>query len=346
MPRLPAVRGPGGEADRAVAEGHVVVAGLGVSRDVGAADFGAEHRGGSFMSETGDIGLPGRADIARAIAQLPADLAARGAERAGSGAVERLVFEHAAIRAAVRGSRPAPREVEIVIATQRTYASCSCGAPGPCVHAAATLAAAAATAPEPVAAASPVRRLAALSREELAALLLRCAETDVTFSLWLRAQTALHSRAGPTAVADVTAYTNALLADRSAGAARRSWVSRTQEIDDLEALFADVADATTAMPPGLGLAVAVAVADLVVVDALITQGASDDVLLECLPDAADAIVTAALDPRLREEDRRRARSTIAARLPLLADYGYADAFETVIAALDAGRDDARGAVPE
>lgn len=298
------------------------------------------------MSETGDIGLPGPADVARAIARLPGDLAALGAERAASGAVERLVFDRAAIRAEVRGSQPAPREVEVVISTQRTYVWCTCRAPGPCVHAAAALAAAAAAAPEPVAAASPVRRLAPLSREELAALLLRRAETDETFSLWLAAQTALHARAGPTAVADVTAYASALLADRSTGGAGRSWVARTKEIDDLEALFEDVADATTAMQPGLGLAVAVAVADVLVVDALITREASDDVLLECLPDAAEAIVAGALDPRLDEEARRRARSAIAARLPLLSAYGYADAFETAIAALDAGRDDARGAVPE
>ncbi|GGK47497.1 hypothetical protein [Salinarimonas ramus] len=54
----------------------------------------------------------------------------------------------------------------------------------------------------------------------------------------------------------------------------------------------------------------------------------------------------ALDPRLDEEAPRRARSTIAARHPLLADKGNADAFETAIATLDAGRYDARGAVPE
>ena len=215
------------------------------------------------MSETGDIGLPGPAEIARAIARLPGDLAAIGAERAASGGVARLLFDHAAIRAEVRGSRPTPREVEVVISNQRTYVWCTCRAPGPCVHAAAALAAAAAAAPEPAAAASPLRRLAALSREELAALLLRRAKTDETFSLWLGARTALHARAGPSAVADVTAYASALLAGRSARDASRSWASRTNEIvrilRPLSRTWRSARDHRSDCRPGLGLAWPIAV---------------------------------------------------------------------------------------
>lgn len=275
-----------------------------------------------------------REEIEVALASLSPALLARARALVTSGGVLALWTRGDALFGEVQGSRPGPLDVSAAIVDGRIEALCPCLAAKPCPHVAAALLRARDEPPvrrrEPEALAA---RLRAIDPEILLdALDARAAEDD-RFRLWLEAEIARLTSDDEEDDDALVAYVRDLLvARRATFTASRPW-DRDPDVFELRSFLVSFSVAPGSVDAGRTLRRATALAALIVDEALLVQGAADDDLLEIVDDAADALLAAAVDPRLDEAALGTALAAIEARLPLLADYGYDRRFEMALRAI-------------